>query len=67
MKTKSVAVLCFATALGGLIPVRADDAETIDQLTARALKHLTTNSRFAYKAGSYGDIEFGEEFRVFDR
>ena len=40
----------------------ADDAQTIDQLAARAIKHLTTNCRFAYKAGSYGDMEFGKNF-----
>ena len=34
----------------------------LDELTATAMKHLTANSRFAYREFLYGDIEFGKQF-----
>jgi hypothetical protein len=62
MKVKCVATLLFAAVLTGQAPAQAVDTETVDRLTARAMKHLTTMSRFAYKEGIYGDMEFGKNF-----
>jgi hypothetical protein len=45
-----------------VVSAQSADVATIDQLTAKAMKHLTTFSRYTYKSQTYGDMEFGKNF-----
>jgi hypothetical protein len=62
MRTKCLVIALLTIVPASQAPAQGVDTETIDQLTARALKHLTTMSRYSYKEGMYGDIEFGKNF-----
>lgn len=62
MKMKCISILLFALALTDHASGQTADTETVDRLTARAMKHLTTLSRFSYKTQLYTDLEFGKNF-----
>jgi hypothetical protein len=62
MRANSFATVLLAVVLAPRASAQTPDTSAIDQLTAKALKHLTTMSRFAYTAQTYTDIEFGKNF-----
>ena len=57
------AILTSLAALPGICHAQdAPSLDTINAITAKYIKHLTTNAKYTYAKKSYGDIEFGKLF-----
>lgn len=58
----TISILLLSMLLTAQATAQTADMAEIDRLTARAMKHLTTFSRYSYTAQAYGDMEFGKNF-----
>ena len=61
MKVNSVVFILVCT-LAAQTLAQSPDITAIDQLTAKAIKHLTTNTRYTCSSKSYTDLQFGKLF-----
>ena len=60
MKLKFAISALMAIQLTCQASAQSAEIITIDEATAKAMKHLTINSRYTYTENFYGDMEFGK-------